>query len=170
MRRILLLLATMSLAVLLASGVALAVTTTFTNKHRITIPDEGNATPFPSTIQVSGFPEGSTITDVNLTLTRYSHTYPADVAMLLEHNGITVELPSPGTSANVKNITLVLDDDAATQLPQGIGDPLPSGTYDADALTAFNGLDPNGTWNFSVVDLISPDKGKIGAWSLEITN
>jgi len=168
MRRTVLLLATMALTLLVASGVALAVTTSFNTKHRIAIPEEGLANPYPSTIQVSGL--SGTVTDVNLTLKRFSHTYPSDLVVVLEdpsHNVATV-LSQSGGSTPIKNIALVLDDESATALPN----PLGTGTYQpccGNLLAAFDGYDPNGTWKLYVQDLEPNDRGHIGSWSLEIT-
>lgn len=53
----------------------------FANAAATTIPDSGQATPYPSTNQVSGLT--TAITDVNVTLTGYSHACPYDVAALL---------------------------------------------------------------------------------------
>src|SRR5215204_2224700 len=47
----------------------------------ITINDDGAATPYPSTCEVSGL--SGEINDVNLTFTGLSHTYPDDIDVLL---------------------------------------------------------------------------------------
>ena len=47
----------------------------------ITIPDSGNGIPYPSTCVVSG--SSGTITDLNMTVTGASHTWPDDIDMLL---------------------------------------------------------------------------------------
>jgi hypothetical protein len=131
-RTILLLLATMSLAVLLASGVALAETTvikeTFSNTSRTTILDrptlEGSpraANPYPSQIAVSGFNQGS-IRDVNLKLKGFSHTALQDVDIILQHGTQSAIVMSDvgGSSTNNPNaqgFQLTLDDEANTTLP-----------------------------------------------------
>ena len=47
--------------------------------------------------------------------------------------------------------------------------PAPAGPYSA-ALSVFNGIDPNGTWNLYVVDDEGNDYGSIGGgWSLDFT-
>src|SRR5687768_1845063 len=58
-----------------ARTVRRSVTRTFSSAGGITIPDAGTATPYPSTINVAGFTNGR-ITDVNLILNGFSHTYP----------------------------------------------------------------------------------------------
>jgi hypothetical protein len=57
---------------------------TFSNPGSITIPASGTigvANPYPSTIDVSGLV--GPITDVDVTLHGFSHTFPADVGALL---------------------------------------------------------------------------------------
>src|SRR4051794_9182067 len=62
------------------------VTLTFTNNEFITIPTEGNANPFPSVVQVSGFKQGQ-ITDVNITVNGLTHDFPNDVNLMLASPG-----------------------------------------------------------------------------------
>jgi subtilisin-like proprotein convertase family protein len=175
------------------------ITRTFTNDATITIspgPDNGGkaaatpATPYPAIIEVSGFTNG-TILDVNLTLHALSHTFPGDVDVLLAGPvpGLNAFLMSDvGANAVVSNITLTLDDQAATGLPtplvtgtfkptnsaSSLGTdifpmpaPAPSGNV---ALSVFNASNPNGTWQLFVVDDSGGDGGSMaGGWSLEIT-
>ena len=84
----------------------------------ITIPDSGNGNPYPSDCVVSGLT--GTITDVNLSINGLSHTYSDDIDIMLAH-------PTPATNATVMSDAggangivggnLVLDDEAANQLP-----------------------------------------------------
>ncbi len=125
MRRTILLLSTMAVGLLLASGVALAASQTFTNSERIRISSAATlddpakrATPYPSEISVSGFGQAS-IRDVNLTLSRFSHTFPDDVGVLLVGPGgqKALLMSDVGCDCDVSNITLILDDEAANPLP-----------------------------------------------------
>jgi Bacterial Ig-like domain len=132
MRRTLLLLSTMTLSVLLASGVALAATTTFSNTSSISIPDSGAANPYPSQITVQGLSDP--ITDLNVKLNGYSHGFPDDVAVLVVGpDGKSVRLmsdvggPLPFGDSPVNDINLTLDDEAASSLPDN--GPLTTGTY-----------------------------------------
>jgi subtilisin-like proprotein convertase family protein len=132
MRRITLLLATMTFALIVAGGVALAATTTFSNTSAIQIPDSGAANPYPSEISVQGLSE--TISDVNVKLNGFSHGWPDDVAVqVVGPDGTSVLLMSDvggpplfGDTA-VNGINLTLDDEAANSLPDnGL---LSTGTY-----------------------------------------
>jgi Ca2+-binding RTX toxin-like protein len=130
MRRTLLLWSTMALSLLLASGVALAATTTRSNTASISIVDAASssacpnnpcpADPYPSEITVQGL--SGTISDVNVTLNGYSHNFPDDVAVQIVPpvGAKSVLLMSDvGSSASVSGINITLDDEATNSLPDG---------------------------------------------------
>src|SRR5215216_7567993 len=101
MRRTLLVLSAMALSLLLASGVALAAPTTFSNTSSISVVDATDAgaspaNPYPSEINVQGLSDP--ITDVNVTLNGFSHGFPDDVA---------VQVVSPGPTG--KSVLLMSD-------------------------------------------------------------
>jgi subtilisin-like proprotein convertase family protein len=137
MRRTLLLLSTMALSLLLASGMALAATTTFSNTSSISIVDATSAgaspaNPYPSEINVQG--HSGTISDVNIKLNGFSHGFPDDVAVqVVSPDGTSVLLmsdvggPLPFGSARGSGINLTLDDEAAISLPDN--GQLTTGTY-----------------------------------------
>jgi subtilisin-like proprotein convertase family protein len=152
----------------------------------IQIPDVGPATPYPSTINVTGF--GTNITDVDVRLNGITHTEADDLDLLLVGpTGQTATIMSDvGGTTDVTGVNLTLDDQAAASIDNtaalvsgtfrptnsGAGDPFaapapaPSGNV---YLSAFNGTDPNGTWSLYVVDDLSGDLGEIaGGWSLII--
>ncbi len=158
----------------------------FTNPTPIIIngDTQGPATPYPSNIVVAGIP--GTIIKVTATLNNMSHTFPADLDILLVGPlGQNVMLMSDaGGSTDIVGVTLTFDDDAATQVPT----PIVSGTYQptnlgggdvlpapapappyGSALNVFNGTNPNGTWSLFVFDDAGADSGTIaGGWSLTI--
>src|SRR5215213_10835936 len=151
------------------------VTKTFTNSGQILIRADavlpgcttsvsGPATPYPSEKDVT-FPSGSHIRDVNLTLKNYTHTFPDDVDVLLKkgtHNRTVMS--DVGSNEDVSNITLVLNDEATSALPNNVGlvdgsfkprnvednpdggddfpDPAPT-QNNASALSGFDTLNPN---------------------------
>ena len=149
-----------------------------------------------STIEVTGL--DTPIADVNVSLNVFSHTQPADVDVLLVGpQGQTALIMSDvAAAANAANDSLLLDDQAAAQLPSQddltsgpfqptnydfsnqadsfapdarIPTPLPSGS----ALAVFNGTNANGTWTLFVDDADddTPDSSGsfAGGWSLTIT-
>ncbi|WP_134704977.1 DUF11 domain-containing protein [Ammoniphilus sp. YIM 78166] len=161
------------------------LTQSFANPAPIIINVQGPATPYPSTINVAGLT--GTIVKVTVTLSNISHTFPADLDILLVGPlGQNVLLLSDvGGNQDIVGVTLTFDDDASTQVPtpivsgtfrptnMGGGDnfpaPAPSPPY-GSALSVFNGTNPNGTWNLFVFDDKPMDSGTIaGGWSLTIT-
>ncbi len=184
------------LLVLIGTLQTLAATMTRQNAATITIAESGAASPFPSTIDVSGL--SGTISDVNVTLSGLSHEVAPDITVLLTGpTGQSVVLMDDAGANNgrmTSDITLTFDDAAASQLPQGFEGELSSGTFkptpteanledcsDTPAppstpsgpygteLAAFNGTNPNGTWSLYVFDDCTAGGGEIaGGWSLEI--
>jgi subtilisin-like proprotein convertase family protein len=105
--------------------------TTFSNSTPITINDgkisPTKADPYPSTINVSNL--SGTITKVTVTLNSLSHTYLSDVdIMLVSPTGAKLVLFSDiGEETNVESLTVTLDDEASSLVPEGSG--ITSGKY-----------------------------------------
>ena len=57
----------------------------FTNASPITIPAVGNASPYPSTINVTGL--SGTITSVKVTFNGFNHTFPDDLGIVVVDTG-----------------------------------------------------------------------------------
>ena len=167
----------------LLAGPAQAVPITFSNPAPITIPGSGAATPFPSTINVSGVTGATSLT---VTLTGLSHTFPNDIDILLVGpNGASVVLMSDAGGANdIVNITLTFQD-GAPLLPddgqivsgtfgpsnfEGVVDPFTGSGIVPPYGTTLAGLlagNPNGLYRLFVVDDLAIDSGGIaGGFSL----
>ncbi|HSU53204.1 MAG TPA: lysyl oxidase family protein, partial [Candidatus Dormibacteraeota bacterium] len=174
--------------VLVVNGAAQTNTLTFANPSSITIPDRGAATPYPSTIIVSGLT--GVVGRVTLQLNQASHTYPDDIDILLVGPGgqKVIIMSDAGGAADIVNVNLTFDDSAAAGLPDstqiisGVFKPTNFGsttdTFPAPApaapysgqLSAVSGISPNGTWSLYVVDDGANDQGSIAAgWSLTFT-
>ena len=160
----------------------------FTNSASITIPDSGNAIPYPSNINVSGL--SGTVVKVTVTFNDLSHTFADDVdIMLVGPGGQNATICSDAGGANgIVNATVTLDDAAANQLPDataiasgtyrpanwpaasdGFLAPAPSQSANVN-LSTFNGTNPNGFWSLYVRDDLGGDMGNIaGGWTLTIT-
>lgn len=182
MRRFTLPTLTAAIALLTCSTGALAQS--YTNSAPITIPDSGSATPYPSTINVTGGP--TSIQGVRVRLNGFSHTYPADVlALLVGPGGQTVQLlNSAGGGTPVTNITMTLTSAFdATALPNPyitgtfapsngsatFNAPAPAPPYSGFALLA--ATNANGTWRLYVQDTTGGDLGSIsGGWTIEFGN
>lgn len=167
-----------------------AASTTVANTDSIAIPDSGVVSPYPSTVDVTADP-GSIVTDVDVTLSGLSHTFPADVNVLLVGpGGETVFLMSDvGCGTDAVDATITFDQAAAGQLtepvvsgtfqPTDLADgcfsdtdsmtgPAPAGPY-GTTLDVFNGTDPNGTWELYILDDAGVDTGTLaGGWSLTV--
>ncbi|CAD5910740.1 S8 family serine peptidase [Planktothrix agardhii] len=158
----------------------------FTNPNSITIPSSGSASPYPSTINVSGV--SGNIANIQVSLSGLSHTWPDDVDMFLRGPGgqKVMLMSDAGDFADLNNVNLTFSDSASGTLPDGsqitsgtyrptdyqVGDtfptPAPAGPY-GTALSAFNGTNPNGAWQLFVQDDVGWDSGSIaGGWSLTI--
>jgi subtilisin-like proprotein convertase family protein len=169
---------------------------TFSNSAPIALAEGSAATPYPSTVSVSGVT--GTVVRVRATLTQLSEKYPNDIDILLVGPGGAETLLMSDTCGSgatpISGQTFVFDDAAPSFLPtipgnqcvggtyqatdftDGVGDdhfplPAPAGPYVA-TLSVFNGVDPNGTWQLWVRD----DDGEIdgsgsiaGGWSLDIS-
>jgi subtilisin-like proprotein convertase family protein len=159
------------------------------NFDGITVPASGNATPYPSTIVVSGEPR--TLGDVNVTLYGLTHAFPSDLDMLLVGpHGQQVVLMSDATTETdgaASGITFTLDDEASTTIPDTLVDgvayrptnvadgadswptPAPDASSAGTSLSVFDGTNANGTWSLYVEDDFPFDGGSLDGWSLDFT-
>jgi len=157
------------------------------NPDPITINAAGIATPYPSSLAISGLT--GVVSNVTVTLNNLSHTVPDDIDILLVAPGgqNAIIMSDVGGSTPVTGVTLILNDGAATSLPDS--GPLVSGTFKptnaggvdifpspapplsgGSALSVFNGIDPNGTWSLYIRDDTGTEGGSLaGGWCLDIT-
>jgi uncharacterized delta-60 repeat protein len=105
------------------------IATTFTNPAPITIPEFGNASPYPSSITVAGRPTIPTIPgSVQVTLNGFSHAEAEEVGIVLVGPAGRVLLLQDGAGSGLENnVTYTFSDTGATQLPQF--PPWGPGTY-----------------------------------------
>jgi uncharacterized repeat protein (TIGR01451 family) len=169
--------ATLTTRVLTSSG-------SFTNSGAIEIALAGQATPYPSTIFVSGLT--ASVFQVRVILTNLTHSYADDLDILLVGPGgrTALLMSDAGGDSALNNVTLTLDDGALGVLPDagflGTGSfrpanyeftadvfpaPAPPGPYGTN-LSTFAGIDPNGTWSLYVMDDADKDSGALGGWRL----
>ncbi len=183
----------------------LAPSASFTNSTPITINDASPgtppipapATPYPSSIAVSGL--AGTVASVSITINGFSHTFPDDVGIcLVGPTGATLLVQDgAGDDPDMNNVTYTLADSGAANLPSttawGPGTYKPTSYYTSDSFPApgpgtaynnpgpagagtatfgsvFGATNPNGTWKLYVVDFQPGDTGSIsGGWTLTIT-
>jgi subtilisin-like proprotein convertase family protein len=178
---------TVAAAVLAALTAAPAGAQVFNSLGTIAIPKapntQGPANPYPSQITVGGLT--GTISSVKVTLVGLSHTFPADVELLLvgpSGQNLTL-MADVGGATDIANVNLVFDQAAAGLVPT----PIVSGTYRptnaspfsgpapapaapyGTSLAIFNGTSPNGTWSLYAYDDAAGDKGALTGWSLDVT-
>jgi subtilisin-like proprotein convertase family protein len=188
-------------------GAPVGTMQTFSNPAAMMIPASGTgaatgapASPYPSTITVSGAP--TTITKLTMRIKNFNHSFADDVDLLLvsPSGRKMIVMSDAGGSTVATNLNITLDDDAASVLPDGAGlasgtfkpsnypadqdlfpapapaspylSPQPGGT---DTLTsAFTGMDggnPNGTWSLYVIDDAPMEIGNInGGWEITLIN
>jgi len=88
---------------------------TFSNPAAITINDNANATPYPSTINVSGVT--GKLSDVNVTLTGLQHTAVQDIGVaLVAPNGLGLEVMADVGFDLAPGVTYTFDDGAPVGL------------------------------------------------------
>ncbi len=169
------------------------VSATFSNPAPIAIPGSGTgaytgapAAPYPSAIAVSGLL--GTVSKVTVTVRDLSHTFPADVDLLLAGPGgrKLLLMSDVGGGTDAVHATITFDDGgvpigptvvSGTFRPTNVGTvdlfppPAPPGPYpDPQRLSVFNGLGPNATWSLYAVDDFGGEVGSIaGGWSLNLT-
>ncbi|MBC8094829.1 MAG: hypothetical protein H7Y43_03355, partial [Akkermansiaceae bacterium] len=149
----------------------------------ISILDASPASPYPSTIEVSGITEP--ISSVVVTINSFAHAFPEDIGMLLVGPGeqTVMLMDSVGGGTSVSGIALGFDDAAPTEIasstlasgnyrPTGnnlysLNFPAPSSPY-GNTLAPL-AASPNGTWSLFVQDFAGEDAGSItGGWTLQL--
>src|SRR5262245_13895809 len=161
------------------SAVPAETITSVTNSTPLAIPT-GPAV-VSNTVVIGG--AGTVTSKVTLT-TNLTHTFAADLDItLMSPTGIVVTLTTDNGAGNdnVFNGTL-WDDDAnpGGQVPYttnaGLATDHPyvnlttaTPLAPEEALGAFNGLDPNGTWTITISDDLAGDGGSLDSWTLNVT-
>jgi subtilisin-like proprotein convertase family protein len=171
--------------------IAARLSDTVANPFNIAIPAPlPTATPYPSTISVSGL--AGTVTKATVTLHNATHQYPDQLDLLLVSpgGGSVILMSDAGYFYyGLYSTTVTFDDDAPGYVPESLqqiqpGDykptnygggadsfpsPAPAGPYGA-TLSVLNGIRPNGDWSLYVVDdePASYDGIIAGGWSLSL--
>ncbi|MBL9127623.1 MAG: proprotein convertase P-domain-containing protein [Verrucomicrobiales bacterium] len=163
---------------------------TFSNGSSISIPDTATASPYPSTLTVSGL--GTSLSSITVTLHDFTHSAAPDVGIVLQSpSGANVMLMGQVGGSVFSPVTLTFDDAAASQVPVFFPS-LTTGSYKptdnssgftfADGgshaeptswtttLATFVGTNPNGDWKLFVQDFFGGDTGSIASgWSMNLT-
>jgi subtilisin-like proprotein convertase family protein len=150
----------------------------------IAIPDSGMAATYPSQLSFSGVV--GTVVDVNVQLHGLQHGSLDDLdIMLVGPGGQNVLLMSDAGGGAAPGLPLYFDDDVPSSLPDsttptltnyrptnyGAGDtfPAPAPAPTGSELSAFDGTNPNGTWQLYIVDDTAGQSGSLTAgWLLVV--
>src|SRR5215217_1744258 len=134
-----------------------------------------------STIDVAG--AGAHLTDVDL-FTNITHTFAADLDVTLQSpTGTVVTITTDNGAGNDNVFAGTTFDDQANpggQVPYSSNPCLTTDNPYAnnvaatplapeEALAAFNGEDPNGTWTLTISDDLAGDGGTLNNWRLDLT-
>jgi subtilisin-like proprotein convertase family protein len=156
------------------------------------IPD-GNVNGLQSTLTFNDA-QFTSILDVNVRL-NISGGYNGDLYVYLTHgSGFSILLNRTGRTGSDAfgyadaGFSITLDDAASSDIHNygGNGGAALTGTWQPDArnvnpatalntdprtafLSAFNGLDPNGSWTLFIADLVGGDQSTLVSWELDIT-
>jgi subtilisin-like proprotein convertase family protein len=156
-----------------------ATTTTFTQNTPVAIPT-GPAV-VTSTINVAG--AGPYLWDIN-PQTFITHTFAADLDITIQSPaGTVVTLTTDNGGGNDDVFNGTLWDDSANpggQVPYTTNDGVITDSTFAnlvvetplvpeEALSAFIGENPNGTWTLTVSDDLAGDGGSIASWNVQLT-
>src|SRR5262245_22158029 len=140
-------------------------TATFTNTTPVDIPD-GPGGVVTSTLTVSG--AGAYLWDVDLSTT-ITHTFSGDLEIVLTAPS---GMPTTITTRNCDNNDDVFngtlwDDQAAVPVTDYPFDGVAAAAVQPEGkLARFIGLNPNGVWTLTVVDMAGGDTGTLRGWSL----
>ena len=171
----------------MALGGSVITNKSFTNASSISIPNNGSASPYPSTITVSSL--SGTVNSITVTLQGLTHNNPDDIDVLLVGpvGQMSMLISDCGGGGNVSGLVLTFDNNASQSLPDSLtltsgtylptdfntasdafASPAPAGPYSAD-LGVFNGTNPNGTWSLYIRDDLAGTSGSLAqGWTLSI--
>jgi subtilisin-like proprotein convertase family protein len=148
----------------------------------VAIPDN-DETGIAATVNVAGFSgaladlnfrfDGSACsTDPASTTVGLNHSFVGDLVITLTSpHGTTITLRNSDANAGRNFCQTTLDDSAATSIQAAPSTSEPfTGTFKpAQALSTFNGEDPNGNWTLRIADVGPADTGSLRAFSLVLT-
>jgi hypothetical protein len=148
------------------------------------------ATPYPSSILVSGL--SGTVSSLQVKLNKFSHNYPdgVDILLVAPNGSNAIILSDIGGASDVQDVDIALVDSAVNSLPDSrklvTGNYQPTNMEDIDSqdswpdygsavsgktkLSTFTGINPNGEWKLYAVNDETGSEGIIaGGWSLSVS-
>lgn len=154
----------------LATAPTVSAPTTFTNSTPIPIPVTAPPLVLTSTIAVSGLSHH--LFDVDLQ-TFITHSFNGDLDITITSPSgtvVTLTTDNGGVNDNVFNGTVWNDNGAATATDNSYTNLTTAASLiPEEALAAFIGEDPNGTWTLTISDDANLDGGSLDSWSLMLS-
>ncbi len=154
-----------------------AAATTFTNPTSIAIPaatEAGPASPYPSTINVTGLPPGATVVSAQVTLNAVTLGRPDDVDVLLVGPAGQKTLLMSDTCGNgdLVGLNLTFADAAGSSLPDDTPSACTSGSYKpTDYFEGFDGFPaPAPTFPYPVALAVFSATAPNSAWQLYLND
>ena len=170
-----------------SANASAATTDVYRNSASISLPGNGNASAYPSTINVPSTP--GHVISVAVTFHGFSHDSAQSVnALLVSPEGRTSLVMTGSCTTTVPLSTFVFSDDALTKMPAGapcdkpayqptentpdgwvdFGAAAPEGPYSA-SFNNFIGSAPSGAWKLFIKGYGGAKSGSItGGWSLTV--
>jgi subtilisin-like proprotein convertase family protein len=107
---------------------------------------------------------------LRVTINNIAHTYDGDLQIeLIAPDGTDVVLVAPNSQNSGQNFTGTIFDDAATQQIAPGGAPYTGSYQPAQRLSAFNGIQQQGTWQLKVTDTLAGNTGTLNSWGASVT-
>jgi hypothetical protein len=115
-----------------------------------------------------GIGSACTVTDVDVRIDNFLHTWDADVSFYLQKGNVGVKIVNRVGGSGDNFIGTILDDAAST--PIASGTPPFTGTFQPSfPLAPFNGQATDGYWRFVMTDTAGGDTGILNAWCLVLS-
>ncbi len=133
----------------------------------LSIPDPGEVSDIIEVYITPDFLEEFTLAGVTVVIDSIIHPDVADLAIIISHNNEVDTLVAQSEIADSNIIDCNLTD--AGSIPINEGQYPYSGIYQPHCpLSIFSGMDPNGEWTLTVVDLASGNSGILQSWGLKL--
>ncbi|MGX7668798.1 reprolysin-like metallopeptidase [Flavobacterium pedocola] len=145
-----------------AIGYSMTTTCTdYTYNSAFNVPDNNTV----YTVRSINVPTAATITDVNLRVNA-THPYVEDLQVVLQNPSASNQINIFNRSCtNNDNINVLFDDQGVAMV---CASPI-NGTYlPAQALSVYNGMNPQGNWLVGIRDLGAADVGTVNSYTLTI--
>jgi photosystem II stability/assembly factor-like uncharacterized protein len=137
------------------------------NYLNLSIPDPGETNDLIEVQIVPKTQNGFSLSGVAVLIDSVIHPDVSDLAFVLSHDGVTDTLIAQSEIAGSNIFYCSLTDAASNPLEEGES-PYGGGYKPHSSLSVFSGMNPNGEWALTVIDLVSGNSGTLQAWGLKL--